>query len=857
MLHHLRTHSKILLAITGVILMLTWLIFPVLSGLFDGRTATQGDYVKVTWRGGRLTAREMDHLRFIHAATVRFVQNVIRETLQRQGTPRAPGYSMISPNFQIGINPNGDDANLLQTELLAQRGKEMGVKVNDETVRNFLRKLSDYTITKDADFAALMEQAIHQGSGVTEGHVFDYLKKELMAQEVRLMLQAGIESFHPGELVPPNNQLDSRPAPAKLWSAFEKLNRKVTIEAYPLRVQDFVSKVTTEPKTSDLKKVFEEGRTRIPHPAMREPAFMLPHRVAFGWVKLDLQGFIDVAKKEITDEQVAQAYEEGKAKGEFKVEEPPPSTEENPGEKPADSKPEDQKPGETKPAEEKPAEDKPAEKPAETPKSEDNPADQPQADKPPEKEGEKSADSKQEPPVNKPAEPKENDGAALSSQGIQLVSFQEEGKQDETKPEEAKKDEPKKDEAPKEEPKATEPPSPGSPEAKEGEAKPAETKPAETAPADPAATPADGAAEKPVKFKPLEEVADQIRTDLARPIAVARRQKVLDDIQSALTSYNRQYSRWRAQETLDKELKKSGSASKGAPNRVEKPSPLDLSKVIEGTPVKLGETPLVDQNEIQETVDEKDPKDGSTKKVPKYEIAQASFFDARQFQQLTFAEIAFVENEPFYAPQTLPFSLDDLKAFGSAAAPEIWVYWRTDEVRARERTFEEAQKDVLKYWKEEQALKLAQAAAEELAAKAGQGKELKSLVPKPEEVVTPPAFSWYTIGPTGPFASGPVISNIEGIEYAGTKFRQAVYDLQVGQAGVAFDEPHRTVWVVRLLGEDGITDAARERFMATALDRDVLLVSYFTEASVKQDIYGALVKEYNIYWAPAKEDQQD
>lgn len=866
MIQHLRNNSKILLAITGVILMLTWLIFPALSSLFEGQGPAQGDYVKVTWRGGRLTARELEHLRYVHAATVRFVGNVIREAQQRQGNPRAPGYPQISlmqHNFQIGINPNGDDGNLLQTELLAQRGREMGVKVNDETVKNFLRRLSDDTILKDADFAGLMEEAILEGSSVTQGHVFDYLKKELLAQEVRLMLQAGVESFIPGELaMPQRNELDTRPTPAEMWSAYEKLHRRVTIEAYPLPVEEFVGKVSAEPKTSDLRKIFEDGRNRIPHPASDEPGFMQPHRVAFGYVRAELKDFTEIAKKEITDEAVAKAYEEGKAKGEFKVVEPPPM---NPADKPDETKPGEDKPGE-KPADapkpdDKPADDKPAtDKPANNEPKTDKPTDKP-ADKPEEKPAEKKAD---DPADKKAAEPKKNEGSALN-RDIQLVNFQEEGTKEDAKQEEGKK---------------TEPPAATKEETKTGDTKPAETKPAETKPTDPAAKPAettpaenkpadpatkpadpaakpekDPADDKPVKFKPLEEVADEIRTNLAQPIAIKRRQELLAEIQTAVNNYSRDYGRWKVQEARDEEAKKSKTAPKSSAKRVEKPAPLDLSKLVAGTPAKVGETPLVDQNELQTMVDEKD-KDGTVKKVPKYEIARASFFDTRAFQQRAFSDIAFAEKEPFYAPQTLPFPWEDLKSFGGAAS-DIWVYWRTDEVAARERTFEEAQKDVLQFWKEQQAFKLAQAAAAELAEKASKGQDLKSLVTKPEAIVTPPAFSWYTSRATGQFGGGPVLSDVVGVEYPGQEFRQAVYDLQVGQAGVAPDQPHSSVWVVKLLAEDGISDADRERFMATALDNDLLLISFISEAPLKDEINEQLMKEYNISWTPVKEGQEE
>jgi hypothetical protein len=761
----------------------------------------------------------------------------------------------------------------------------MVIMVNDETVKTFLKKLSDYTL-KEGDLAGLMQQSIHEGTNVTQGMVFDHLKTELLAQEVRLMLQAGIESFIPGSFTPPSNQLEGLATPSEMWSAYEKLNRRVTIEAFPLHVQDFVSQVKAEPKDAELLKLFEEGRTRLPHPAFDEPGFMQPHKVAFGYVKADFAPFLEAAKKEITDEQVAKAYEEGKAKGEFKVEEPPPpkpgeKPEEKPGEKPAEKpgeKPADpnapKEPGETpktgdKPATDKPATDKPAtEKPATGKPTTDKPAgEEPKTDKPAAKPAEKPADK---PADKKNSEPKKNEGSALSRE-LHLVNFQEDDKKKagdkpaDTKPTEAKPAGSKPTETkPGDKPAETKPTEAKPAETKPADptAKPAETKPAPTDPADPAAKPEDKPAEpKEVKFKPLEEVQDEIRTTLARPIAADKRQKVVGEIIAAVNAYSRDFNRWKiySQREQSSKTDKNDKSSKVESKKYEKPQPLDLSKVLEGTSLQLQEIPLVDQHEVQAEVDETD-KDGVTKKVPKYEIAKSYLFDLSNFSVggiRPFAEVAFAEKDNFYSPQTLPFPWEN-KQFMGGGGSEVWVYWRTDEVAAKERDFAAARKDVLQFWKEREALRLAQAAANDLAEKAGQGKDLKSLVAKPEEVITPPAFSWYTTGATGQFGGGGVsFGEVPGVKYPGQEFRQAVFDLQVGQAGAALDQPHRTVWVVKILGEDGITEADQARFMEEALDRDVLQVAWQSQFPLQNELYTELFKEYNVSWAPNKEAEEE
>src|SRR5262249_43766076 len=154
----------------------------------------------------------------------------------------------------------------------------------------------------------------------------------------------------------------------------------------------------------------------------------------------------------------------------------------------------------------------------------------------------------------------------------------------------------------------------------------------------------------------LEEVSDEIRSNLARPIATERRQKLLGDIIAAVSNYSREFGKWKIHVAREEELKKSKTASKVELKPAVKPAPLDLSKVLEGTSLTVEETPLVDQHEIQAEVDGTDD-EGKTKKVPKYEIARASFLDfsSGRFQNLSFAEIAYADKENFYSAQTLPF----------------------------------------------------------------------------------------------------------------------------------------------------------------------------------------------------------
>src|SRR5205085_8259094 len=120
---------------------------------------------------------------------------------------------------------------------------------------------------------------------------------------------------------------------------------------------------------AEVQRLFDEGKYRDPDPNTTEPGFHKPHRQAFTYLKVSFAPFLEEAKKQITEEQIKEAYEKDISQGLHKVPELPPTTppagEKNEGEKATDEKPADSS---EKPAQEKdkespaPAAEKPAEK---------------------------------------------------------------------------------------------------------------------------------------------------------------------------------------------------------------------------------------------------------------------------------------------------------------------------------------------------------------------------------------------------------------------------------------------------------------------------------------------------------------
>ncbi|MEX2172777.1 MAG: hypothetical protein WD872_00360, partial [Pirellulaceae bacterium] len=363
----LRKYQKSILVVMGVILMVTFTLGTSLDYFLAGSGGPSADEVVVTWKGGKLRQSELDRMRTSHVIAVNFLREVILLAVERGGTPIVNGQP-IQPNQPIndpGIVADSSDATLVRTMLLAKKADDLGVKVDHEAVRDFLRQLG-FPEVQEGEWEEIARRNIPSEMPMSVGQLFDQLAYELKAQQVRGLAAAGL--YLPTQRFLPVMSLGNA------WEFDNRLNRRFTIEAYPIAVAPLVAQVGGEPTEAELQALFEKGRHVDPNPASPEPGFHQPYRVAFQYLKVNFAPFLEEAKKQITDEQVAQQYEKDIAQGLHKappvkpapvtpVETAPPAEEATkPGdaEKPADSdKPAEDKPAEDKPAEDKPAEDKP------------------------------------------------------------------------------------------------------------------------------------------------------------------------------------------------------------------------------------------------------------------------------------------------------------------------------------------------------------------------------------------------------------------------------------------------------------------------------------------------------------------
>jgi hypothetical protein len=750
-MNFLRKNAKPVMVFMGIVCMITFVIAGALTNLAENarRRAVEQERnpIVVTWAKGKVRIDEIATLRRKHQLAWDFLFTVLSAAVDRGGRPIINGHPFTTNQqfIDVGIPMDNTEETAMQTMVLAEEARRLGIVVDQAAVKDFLRQVSSPEL-RDGDWVEIASSILARANAnLSVGQLIDHVGYELKAQHVRNLALAGLYAHGVGPIVPPGEAFD----------LFNRINRRFSIEAFPIDVQPLAKDVRGEPPAAEIQKLFDEGRFRDPNPNIDEPGFHKPHKLAFTYLKVSFTPFLEEAKKQITEEQIEEAYKKDIEQGQHKVQDLPSTTppeksdaEKKEGEQPAAEKPSDKHPPAT---EDKSATEKPADKPPESKPNGDKGGCEASDDPPAQKtDAEKPAAEK---PVTAPAAEDKKEAQAA-------------------------------DEKPAEQ--------------KEDAAKPAETQP-------PAKEP---------KFKPLSEVHDQILTRLAQPIAEEARKKATGEVVAAIEKYGKAYRRY-----VD-------ARNVGKNPDLKEPEKLDLAPLAVKYNFPIGETPLVDQYEIAD-----------------YEIGQkvqqldfAALQQRRQIHMLSFADIAFSQDDPLYKPEEARSSEPDVN----------YIYFRTAEQKAADVTLKEARPQVIEFWKKRQAFELALSEAQRLADKAKSAMSLAEVVPDATKIVTTPPFAWMTPGSFG--MSGPELSPVPGIELAGQEFMQGVFSLQPGQSGVAPNQPHSKVYLVRVLAQDPDDEKLQTQFLESGYNELVVTLGRNDAWRTAVDCIRGIEDQYHVKW---------
>jgi hypothetical protein len=484
---YFRKHQKVFMAFAAIIAIIVFVAGDYFTSMMGQGGGPNPNQVVATWKGGSLTAAELENLSqrryFISEFLLRLASEGYNRVLAEGGTPQTTAPDFILPR---GTKSRSVATGVISTRILADQAKKAGMTVSDDVINHFLKEVS-FRRVNDSEIVTIL-QTIRQGSRrELEDLVFAGLRELLLANTY-------MSSYRSNYL----NVL-----PEQRWEDWRRINERISLEVAALPVSDFVKDVPA-PKEADLKAFYEQyknNEARVPHLVgntilpSADPGFKIPRKVKLNYLLSDINAWSEKYRDSITDAEIADYYERNKRtqfvksegdSSEFDTElfqtTPPATSTETPAEETESPTSETNEATEAAPAEETPAEE-----------------------------------------VEAPAAPADDEsGSATRSNKFQLTALQVDAVEADS--EEAVKE-------------ATE-------EAVvEGQPEATDTETAET----PAEDDADSAAESDedeakIEYVPLEEVKDTIRNKLARDKAVVEVRKAMDRVYAELDTEYKPYS---------------------------------------------------------------------------------------------------------------------------------------------------------------------------------------------------------------------------------------------------------------------------------------------------------------------------
>jgi hypothetical protein len=760
---YFRKHTKAAMAVLFVLCMVTFVFVSGTGGGGGGGPAQDGGATVATWNGGSLNQRELASL-----VRQRVIVNEFLQRIFNQGGGRT-GYDLPGsvPNLLLSSERLDQvETEVIATEVMASLAREAGITVSDDMVNHYIEEFSLNNVTQD-EILGIMASVGQNDARENEAIVFSMLRKMLAAYFYRSTYEDATAIVLPQER----------------WNDWRRVNERISLSAAVLPVETF-EKDVPKPTESDLlafynerKDVepnlhvtFDNGATSLPAP---NPGFAQPRRVRLSFLLGSVGERSEQYLDKVTEDEIADYYERNKrrlfVKTDFGSEEdeaPAPGEEAAPGD---ESATEEEAPAEgsaaDREAEAAPATTRAAEEPAaaaETPAAPSEPA--------------VPAEGAATPADEAAQTPSSGASSAVKRRSpFRLAAFQNEPAETPAPAESTPSSEPA------ETPATDEAAPAGEVETPREESQPSDGESENDAADADAAAPGEEAAsdedkiDEILEYEPLEKVRDDIRETLARDKAAEELGRVMNEAAAELQS----------------EFNRYGLAAAMA-REAEKPEPkppaklADLQWLADKYKLTYEKTALLTDRELFDTAVGKAADaqgDGSS-------VTRAAFLTLKPF-------------EPYLA-----------KELGG----DFYLVVKTDDQPRRVPEFKDVRDKVEAEWKRNEAAKLAEKKAEELAKEVSAPAQTQSFEDffkgKGYEVIPQTElFSWLKY----PLGAGqqrpPSLSDAPPLKNVGPEFMDAAFSLNDDEAKGLLNFDRSAAYVIRLHTQQYPEDELKKIFL--------------------------------------------
>lgn len=303
-----RVYQKHALAALGIMAMISFVILPSYFMLSDrSGNRTQENLIASCRRSGYGNVDQiMLHNNLIPSrrTLIDFYFNLFRnlDPLGQDSTGRFRPFAEMIGQMQSEFQSSEA---LIIDWLLARYAQEKGVEITDELIKNHLNLITDNAVSTAIFFNAC------ENTGITERQALMLIREYLLASSMKGMFLNSISPV----------------SPLSRWDYYQRTNRFLTAEVAAVPVEKFIDKIKS-PSEKELKTFFDRHKDQVYNPSFSETGFAIPARIAFQVIDSQpTQEMLD----SITPEEVKNFYEENKAQLFMRRQEPLPSPQGVPG----------------------------------------------------------------------------------------------------------------------------------------------------------------------------------------------------------------------------------------------------------------------------------------------------------------------------------------------------------------------------------------------------------------------------------------------------------------------------------------------------------------------------------------------
>lgn len=278
-----RKHQKRLLAVVGVLTILSFVFIPIFLEIGGSSRAPADKVVVSTGVFGNLHESELRKLLDQRQSLRDFLERIQAEVQGKGAQPYMTGMA----GYLVQRMGLVSEENTVTTWLMAKEAERQGIVVDGISINDMLNQITERKLGS-ADV-----QAILRNQRLSEETLFAALRMQMLAMRLETLFSVSAVST----------------TPAQRWDYYQRLNRKAKIEMAALPVASFVEKVA-EPDEVALQEFFEKYKKAAALPYGATPGFRIPPKVALEYFQVDYAKLSEATQ--VSDEEVAKYYEEHK-----------------------------------------------------------------------------------------------------------------------------------------------------------------------------------------------------------------------------------------------------------------------------------------------------------------------------------------------------------------------------------------------------------------------------------------------------------------------------------------------------------------------------------------------------------------